>query len=252
MGNKLCTSPDTHSEREKLLEKISDLERRLSEQNVAVERRRSEAETGRGRGERLEKEMIEREKSFGHERELLMGKLRDSISKASHEKKMEDIKREFAKRQEEIEERLALKFKRDLDLSGEADAAKQKEFRETLLQVRGGLKKLEGQRDSALKGRVEAEARVRETEYKLKEMEEGLKEMSEAKDVFRERLEETNANLGRLKEILEREKGEHLACQKESGEVKRKLAVKEEFLAKERGVLLEEVERTVLNFIFYF
>lgn len=141
---------------------------------------------------------------------------------ASHQEILEDTRRHHHTAMMELEHGLRNQYQKQLQELVEQDEKKQKEFQETLVHVRSGLKKLETQRDESVKKVKSTDDELYNLKNAMRKMSSENKELEEGKRLFAQSLEEANANLGRLRQILEDEKNAHLTVQREVQELKRK------------------------------
>jgi hypothetical protein len=98
----------------------------------------------------------------------------------------------------------------------ELDEKKQKDFQETLVHVRAGLRKLESQRDDAARRLKSTEEENFSLKCGLRKSTQENKDLDEAKRLFGQSLEEATTNLARLRQILEDEKAAHVNAQRDN------------------------------------
>ncbi|CAD7938631.1 unnamed protein product [Amoebophrya sp. A120] len=224
---------------------IVDLEEALKTKEVECDRLQALVDEERSRHQESEQTLLETQRKTLHEHNLGLAKLSEMMPIASHQQILEETRRHHHAGMLELEQNLRGQYQKQLSEQSEQEERKQKEFQDTLLHVRTGLKKLEAQRDDASRKAKTSDEESVSLRQQLRRVTTEAKDLEESKKLFAQNLEEANSNLVRLRQMWEEEKSNRLSAEKTNTELKRKLAVKDEFLKKERGVLMEDLERTI-------
>eukprot|EP00392_Amoebophrya_sp_AT5.2_P015789 g16005.t1 len=292
------TEKTLRSDKRKMEKLIGELEERLKTADVEVERLGGLLEEERARHAESEQHLLDGQRKTLHEHNLGLAKLSEMMPIASHQQIVDETRRHHHQSQVELEQNLRrqgplclpclhtalallilttgfpwpsfatiagpvfIQYQKQLQDQADNDEKKQKEFQETLLHVRQGLKKLEQQRDDSGRKckafeeenyslkmsmrKLNTDARDVEDKSKLYATKGASKrDHADHIDLYRFYLEEANANLQRLRKMWDEEKQQRLTSDKTVNDLKRKLAVKEEFFKSQRGVLMDDLERTI-------
>eukprot|EP00391_Amoebophrya_sp_Ameob2_P012133 CAMPEP_0178991458 /NCGR_PEP_ID=MMETSP0795-20121207/5540_1 /TAXON_ID=88552 /ORGANISM="Amoebophrya sp., Strain Ameob2" /LENGTH=1127 /DNA_ID=CAMNT_0020683171 /DNA_START=87 /DNA_END=3470 /DNA_ORIENTATION=- len=239
------TEKTLRSDKRKMEKLIGELEERLKTADVEVERLGGLLEEERARHAESEQHLLDGQRKTLHEHNLGLAKLSEMMPIASHQQIVDETRRHHHQSQVELEQNLRRQYQKQLQDQADNDEKKQKEFQETLLHVRQGLKKLEQQRDDSGRKCKAFEEENYSLKMSMRKLNTDARDVEDKSKLYANSLEEANANLQRLRKMWDEEKQQRLTSDKTVNDLKRKLAVKEEFFKSQRGVLMDDLERTI-------